>query len=155
MTTSIERADARDTEAIESLLRANDLPLDGLSGGLRLAVVARDAGPAITTLVGCAAIERYGHSGLLRSVCVATPLRGSGLGSRLVAEAERLAAESGIDELYLLTETAVDLFPRLGYVPAARADAPADMAASPEFASACPVSAAVFWKSLPAATPRS
>ena len=66
----------------------------------------------------------------------------------LVAEAEALAAEQGIDDLFLLTETAVHWFPRLGYVATTREAAPAEMTTSPEFASVCPVSAAVLHKQL-------
>ena len=66
-------------------------------------------------IVGAAAVEPYGQAGLLRSVVVAESRRGTGLGRELVAAAEALAQEEGIRELYLLTETAADWFPRLGY----------------------------------------
>jgi N-acetylglutamate synthase-like GNAT family acetyltransferase len=146
----IERTRDADRPAIEALLRANGLPLDGLRQALPLSVAARDEG----RIVGCAAVEAYGTAGLLRSVCVAESHRSTGIGRSLVAEAEALAAGTGIDELFLLTETAAAWFPRLGYVAAARDEAPADMAASPEFVSACPVGAAVFRKRLePVAAP--
>jgi amino-acid N-acetyltransferase len=144
--TSIERAKPADRAAIETLLVAADLPLTGLDLALATAVVARD-GEAI---VGCAAIEPYGSAGLLRSVAVTEALRGSGLGRRLVVEAEAFAAESGIDTLFLLTETAEEWFPRLGYSASTRGTVPATLAASPEFADACPDSAAVFRKSIAA-----
>jgi amino-acid N-acetyltransferase len=140
----IERTEDADRPAIEALLRANDLPLDGLEAALKLSVVAREDGE----LVGCAGVEPYGTAGLLRSVCVAESRRSTGLGRSLVAEVEALATGAGISELFLLTDTAADWFPRLGYVAAVRADAPADMAASPEFVSACPVSATVLRKRL-------
>jgi amino-acid N-acetyltransferase len=142
--TAIERALDSDRPAIEGLLTANGLPLDGLDVALPTAVVARDAGG----IVGCAAIEPYGPVGLLRSVCVAAELRGSGLGTRLVAAVEALAVERGVADLYLLTETAETWFPRLGYVATVRGSVPAALKASPEFTSACPEGAAVLRKRL-------
>lgn len=123
-----------DKPAIEELLTGAGLPLDGLDAALRTAVVAREAG----SVVGCAAVEPYGSVGLLRSVCVAPQLRGSGIGHQLVEAAEEMASYRGVAELYLLTETAGQWFPRLGYEPATRAAVPAPLTASPEFAGACP-----------------
>jgi amino-acid N-acetyltransferase len=140
--TKVERALDSDRTAIESLLLAGGLPLDGLGLALPTAVVARGDG----VVVGCAALEPYGSVGLLRSVCVATHLRGAGLGRELVDATEQLATEVGISELFLLTETAETWFPRLGYLPAARTSVPAALMASPEFTGACPDSAAVLHK---------
>jgi amino-acid N-acetyltransferase len=142
--TAIELALDSDRSAIEGLLVANGLPLDGIDIALPNAVVARADGG----MVGCAAVEAYGSVGLLRSVCVAPELRGSGLGRRLVAAAEELATSRGIVELYLLTETAEAWFPRLGYVATSRAAVPAALTASPEFTTACPDSAEVLRKRL-------
>ena len=142
---SIEPALEADRPAIEGLLTGSGLPLDGLELALASAVVAR----ADDSVVGCAAVEPYGPFGLLRSVCVAAELRGTGLGHQLVKAAEELAASRGIAELYLLTETAERWFPRLGYLPTTRAAVPAALTDSPEFVSACPESAAVLHKRLP------
>jgi amino-acid N-acetyltransferase len=142
--TAIEQALDSDRTAIESLLASSGLPLEGLDAAIATAVVARGEGG----VVGCAAIEPHGSVGLLRSVCVAPDLHGTGLGRRLVAATEELAAAHGIAELYLLTETAEAWFPRLGYVAATRATVPAALTDSAEFTGACPDSAAVFHKRL-------
>jgi amino-acid N-acetyltransferase len=142
--TAIEFALESDRAAIEGLLLGSGLPLDGLEIALPTAVVAR----ADDSVVGCAAVEPYGSVGLLRSVCVVSELRGTGLGVKLVDAAEKLAASRGIGELYLLTETAEGWFPRLGYVPTTRDAVPAALTTSPEFAGACPDSAAVLHKRL-------
>jgi amino-acid N-acetyltransferase len=142
---AIELAHANDRAAIEDLLAANDLPLDGLELAAATAVVARDEDGA-REIVGSAAIEPYGSVGLLRSVCVTPHLRGTGLGRRLVAEAEAVATSNGIDELFLLTETAGEWFPRFGYERVSRETAPAPLQASPEFTTACPETALVFRK---------
>ena len=142
--TEIERARPADRSAIEGLLEANGLPVAGLEFAIDAAIVARSAG----RVVGCAAVETHGSAGLLRSVCVETTLRGTGLGRRLVERAEDLARDGGVDEMFLLTETAAAWFPRLGYQPDVRESAPAALRASPEFTGACPVSAALFRKRL-------
>ena len=147
--TSIERALPGDRRVIEDLLEANRLPLSGFGRALPTAIVARDG----AAIAGCAAIEPYGSVGLLRSVCVAAGRRGTGLGRQLVAHAEALAAESGIVDLYLLTETAADWFPRLGYVRAPREEAPVELTFSAEFTVACPATAVMMRKHLAPAPP--
>jgi amino-acid N-acetyltransferase len=129
----IERATPADVPAVEALLTSAGLPLDGAAGALADGVVARD-GPVI---VAAAALERYGTAGLLRSVVVAPDRRGTGLGHRIVAAAEQLARDEGIGELYLLTETAIDWFPRLGYEVVPRAEAAAVVGESIEFTTVC------------------
>jgi amino-acid N-acetyltransferase len=129
----IDRATVADAPAVEGLLRDAGLPLDGAAAALSLGVVGRD-GDAI---VAAAAIERYGDAGLLRSVVVAPDRRGTGLGHEIVAAAEDLARADGVRELYLLTETAIDWFPRLGYEVVDRAAAAAAVGESIEFTTVC------------------
>jgi amino-acid N-acetyltransferase len=88
-------------------------------------------------VVAAAAVERYGSAGLLRSVVVAPERRGTGLGHEIVSAAERLARDEGIRDLYLLTETASDWFPRLGYEVVDRAVAAAAVGESIEFTTVC------------------
>jgi amino-acid N-acetyltransferase len=129
----IDRATPADTPAVEALLAAADLPLEGAGEALQLGVVARDE----RRVVAAAAIERYGEVGLLRSVVVDGALRGTGLGRQIVDAAEALASAEGIHELYLLTETAIDWFPRLGYQRVDRQAAAARVGASIEFTTVC------------------
>jgi amino-acid N-acetyltransferase len=92
-------------------------------------------------VVGIAGLEIYGTTALLRSVAVMTTWQGQGLGQQLATAALDLARAHGVREVYLLTETAPDFFPRLGFAPVARdAVAPA-IQQSVEWTSACPVSA--------------
>ena len=106
----IERATASDVPAVEALLAAAGLPLEGAAAALSTGVVARDAG----VVVGAAAVEVFGEAGMLRSVVVDGSQRGTGLGRALVSAAERLAPELGIPELYQLTEAAAAGLPRMG-----------------------------------------
>jgi amino-acid N-acetyltransferase len=129
----IGRATTQDVPAVEALLAAAGLPLEGAAEALSTAVVASEGGD----VVAAAAIERFGNAGLLRSVVVAADRRGTGLGRGIVAAAEDLARAEGITDLYLLTETAADWFPRLGYEVVERPVAAAAVGESIEFTTVC------------------
>ena len=72
------------------------------------------------------------------------------MGARVVATAEAMAAQFGLRELYLLTNTAAPFFERRGYARIAREAAPAAIRASSESAAICPASAIVMRKDLKA-----
>jgi amino-acid N-acetyltransferase len=129
----VERAVPSDVPAVEALLAAAGLPLEGVAEAFETGVVARDG----TEIVGAAAVEPYGQAGLLRSVVVAQAWRGTGVGRELVAAAEALARDEGIEELYLLTETAADWFTRLGYEVVDREQARSAVGESVEFTMVC------------------
>ncbi len=99
-------------------------------------------------IVGAAAVEPYGRAGLLRCVVVAEARRGTGLGRELVVAAEALARDEGIEELYLLTETAADWFPRLGYAAVDREVARAAVGESVEFTLVCATTGVPMKRSL-------
>jgi amino-acid N-acetyltransferase len=132
-------------DEVAALLAAALLPVSDLriSRSLNLLGV-RDAG----RLVGVVGIEVYDEVGLLRSLAVEPAHRYAGLGMSLVADAETWAAERGVKTLYLLTTTAAGFFTGLGYVPAARSDAPAAIAATAQFAGLCPASSTFMCKVL-------
>jgi amino-acid N-acetyltransferase len=143
----IRPAAAADLPAVRALLTGADLPLDGVDGAFDHGVVAVEHGD----VVGAAAIEPYvGGVGMLRSVVVEAPLRGTGVGRRLVAEAERQATGLGVTDLYLLTETAADWFPRLGYGTLPRDAAPPSVAGSIEFTVSCVDTGVLMWRRLDA-----
>jgi amino-acid N-acetyltransferase len=140
MDISIAHLSETDRPEVHRLLGSHNLPLAGFDDGHVEALVARD-GEAI---VGSAAIELYGRSGLLRSVAVAESYRGQRIGQALTQAAIDLAANHKLNALYLLTESAADFFPKFGFVPVSRADIPAAVRQSVEFTSACPASAKAF-----------
>ena len=141
---SIRVATAADTAAVLILLRASDLPVDGVPAVLSHLLVAERAGETGAEIVGAVALERHGNAALLRSTVVAPALRGIGLGEQLVQRALADAREQSLDELVLLTTTAADWFPRFGFERIARDEAPAALLASDEFQFACPASAVVM-----------
>ncbi len=131
---------AEDWPAVSALLQSASLPLEGAREHLLNFTLAwRD-----DSLVGCAGLERYGSSGLLRSVVVKETERGYGLGQALTQQILEQARSQGITQIVLLTETAGQFFPRFGFAPITRAEAPEETQASVEFTTACPESALVM-----------
>lgn len=133
---NIVAATAADEPVIERLLEAAGLPLEGATAAFANGVVAREDGQ----VVGAAAVELFGGAGLLRSVVVDPGYRGRGLGRQLVDGAEGIARQAGVTDLYLMTETASDWFPRLGYAVVDRAIARDAVGASVEFTLSCATS---------------
>lgn len=126
-----------DLAAFRSVVTRAGLPLDGL-GAVPTDVFVASVGGHV---VGVAAIERHGTHGLVRSVAVDPGHQGRGIGTALLDSLERHALETGIEGLYLLTETAEAFFAGRGYLPIGRDAGPVSVMASVEWSSACPDSA--------------
>ena len=137
---SLRRAVHADHEAVTTLLRDSQLPTDGVAEWLDQFWVAEHQG----RVVGMAGMERYGDSGLLRSVAVTQEWRGTGIGRTLVERVLEEGRAAGVREVYLLTTTAEHYFPRLGFGCVDRETVPAALQASAEFKGACPASAVVM-----------
>jgi len=136
----IRGAEPNDWDPVAALLSASSLPLDGAREHLANFVLAERSG----TVVGCAAVERYGEAGLLRSVAVAESERGKGAGAALVGRCLDDARAAGIRALVLLTTSAERYFPRFGFEVIDRDAVPEGVRASAEFRGACPASATVM-----------
>ena len=137
---TIRRATPNDWARVAELLVSASLPLDGAREHASEFIVAERDG----VLVGCAAVERYGIAGLLRSVAVAPSERGKGTGAALVAGCLDAARANGITTVVLLTTTAEDYFPRFGFERTDRSVVPEEVRESAEFRGACPASATVM-----------
>lgn len=136
-----------DLPAVERLLAANDLPLDGVREAFATFVVAEQDG----ALVGVAGLEVCCDNALLRSVAVDPAWRSHGVGRALVTRAIGEAEARGIRALYLLTTTAEHYFPSFGFRKVSRDEVPADVRETAEFKDACPASATVMARLLGAA----
>jgi N-acetylglutamate synthase-like GNAT family acetyltransferase len=139
MEVSLRRAQAEDQPAVEALLRARELPLDGLAEHFETFWVA-EAGEAV---LGAGGLEVHGRYGLLRSLAVDPDSGGAGIGSRLMWQLLEEAVGLGLREVYLLTTTASEFFPRFGFVRLRRREVPADLKQSREFTT-CPADAVVM-----------
>jgi L-amino acid N-acyltransferase YncA len=133
----IEAASPSDLASVLALLARTSLPQDGFPEILSTTVVARET----NQVIGCAALEVYGTAALLRSVAVDPVHRSHGLGQQLVQNRLLEARRSGVQDVYLLTETAQDYFVHFGFRPIDRSAVAPALHVSVEWTSACPVSA--------------
>ena len=133
----LEAARPADWLAVRSLLEQAKLPLDGLDERLEHFVVARDG----NDIVGVAGLEHYGASALLRSVAVNDHWRGTGIGRLLVDRVLNEARALDVDDVYLLTTTAQEYFPKFGFACVRRDSLPPALGASAEMRGACPETA--------------
>lgn len=140
----IRNAVPADLEAVQQLLSASDLPIKGVAENFSNFLIAEDR----EGIAGAIGLERFGSVALLRSAVIAPQHRGSGIGRRLVEELLSRAAEAGIDDVYLLTTTAEEYFPRFGFKRSTRSDVPDPLKQSAEFQGACPETATVMARSL-------
>jgi amino-acid N-acetyltransferase len=105
-------------------------------------------------LIGIAGLERCGPLGLLRSVVVADDARGRGYGVLLVNAVEGMARGAGLQELWLLTETAMGFFASMNYEVVLRDRVPDAIRATTQFSELCPDSAVCMMLDLASAGSR-
>lgn len=129
-----------DLSSLTALLRESDLPVAGLPVSLEHFFVAEQGGGVIAA----AGLEVYGRSALLRSVVVHPQHRGTGVGRRLVIRALDHTRRLHLDEVFLLTTTAQEWFPRFGFEPSEPSRVPESMRTSAEFTGACPATAVLM-----------
>ena len=149
--TMLRPARQADLESIERLLALSDLESTGMPELLAIHpehVIVMDDSQRAGELAGVVAIEVCGEHALLRSVAVHPSWRKRQVGHALVRRMEVEAAELGIRALYLLTTTAEQFFPKLGFARIERSAVPEEIAATHEFQAMCPASAVVMLKRL-------
>lgn len=106
------------------------MPSDDIkANALALFLVCRDA----VGVIGVVGLERRGEVAVLRSLVVADQYAGRGLGRRLVAAAEELAATLQAPALYLRTTFAHLLFEHLGFRQINPDEVPPNIRNSPQF----------------------
>ena len=115
---AIKRATASDLEKVSKLLTSCELTLAGIEDAELWFVRNEDVNKR---LKGCVGLETRGKNGLLRSLAVRKEYRDSGTGSTLVRHVIQVAKERKLDNLFLLTLTAKDYFPRFGFILVTRA----------------------------------
>lgn len=141
---TIKPATSADWKDIQTLLTRLNLPEDGAKEHLQHYHLMQDA----QGTKAVAGLEVYPPVALLRSVAVAPEHQGQGLGEQLVTHLIEQARAQGISDLYLLTTTAAQYFPRFGFQEIQRTEVPDVLQTSREFQGACPDSATVMHLSL-------
>jgi N-acetylglutamate synthase-like GNAT family acetyltransferase/2-polyprenyl-3-methyl-5-hydroxy-6-metoxy-1,4-benzoquinol methylase len=127
---TIEEARATDASSVIAVLAAVGLPTVGVAAAIDRFVVARDGG----SVIGCAGLELYGETALLRSLAVLPAYRGRGVGGGLARRIVERARASGAREAVLLTSTVQAMAAAFGFTPIARETLPAEVRDSWEFA---------------------
>ncbi|MBI2946009.1 MAG: GNAT family N-acetyltransferase [Verrucomicrobia bacterium] len=141
----LSSAKGTDERAIKQLLAQCELPFEDLAAEqLRHFFVGQDG----ERLLGVVGVEPCGDAALLRSLAVASDLRGQGLGRQLVLRAEEHARSAGAESLWLLTTGAEYFFALLGYEVTDRGAAPEGIQNTTQFASLCPSSSVCMLKRL-------
>lgn len=144
MTLSITEATDDEFPYVHGVLREVGLPTAGLGDASVRLYLAEDDGER----VGVGGYERYGETGLLRSIAIVPSAQDGGLGSDLVSSIEDEAAGDGIRRFVLLTTDAAPFFRGLGYESADWSAQPADLRETSALAAVCPDSAACLEKRL-------
>lgn len=136
---NINSATKADLVAITALLQKTNLPPDGIEPHLENFLIIRDnkSSKKPDQLIGCAGLEIYGKSALLRSVAVHPDFQKEGFGTLLVDRIIELAKKKKITSLFLLTDTAEDYFKKKGFNRVLREQVPNDMKESVEFTTLC------------------
>jgi amino-acid N-acetyltransferase len=146
----IRIADEADLCEIQSLLRANDLPVEDISKTLIKGFLVAEG--ASGSVIGIGGLEQLGSSVLLRSLAVAPDARGIGIARALVARLEDNARSCGQQDVWLLTTTAERFFERVGYERVSREDVPGEVRLCRQFAALCPSTASCMRKRLRSAS---
>lgn len=149
------QAQEADWPVIAGLLAGTGLQLVGAREHLKHFLVALDE----YGLVGCAGMEHYGHTGLLRSVAVAESERGKGIGQNLVERLLLKAQKENITTVVLLAHSSEDFFRKFDFAEVRFDHLPQSIHDSVEFKFAAPDSTTAMLLNLatvhtPAPTPQ-
>jgi ubiquinone/menaquinone biosynthesis C-methylase UbiE/N-acetylglutamate synthase-like GNAT family acetyltransferase len=98
--------------------------------------------------VGIGGIEIHGEYGLLRSLVITNSFQGKGYGKALCKKLIQQAKNKGVNEVYLLTNTASGFFKKLGFEETNRSMAPTAMHNTTEFKELCPISSTCMKKNI-------
>jgi amino-acid N-acetyltransferase len=130
----IRRAASTDLSRLKEFLTACSLPTVGLEDWCpNFFIASGEEG----SWVGIAGYELYGEVALLRSIAVDKRSRGMGHGQVLVEAVLADARKRGARRMYLLTETAMAYFKRLGFDALDRVQVEKAVKKSVEFTECC------------------
>ncbi len=138
-----------DWAAVGALLADAGLPVDDLDQASMVRfTIATTPSMHAEIVTGVIGLQPFENVGLLRSLVVARSARSAGCGTMLVQAVERIAIETGVGQLWLLTMDARGYFENRGFRAMSRALAPPAIRQTAEFTSLCPDSAVLMMKTL-------
>ncbi|MFX1299642.1 MAG: arsenic resistance N-acetyltransferase ArsN2 [Promethearchaeota archaeon] len=137
MNVQIREAQHVNLPAVLQLLETVDLPTEGVKEHFNSFLVGLNT-PADAQVIACVGLEMYVPSALLRSLAVHPSYQGKGLGKKMVEVVSTWAKKHDVRRLFLLTDTAVDFFHKLGFTDINRDQVPHDVQQSIEFTKLCP-----------------
>jgi amino-acid N-acetyltransferase len=109
---NIRPASRTDLNEIQRLLSQHNLPTADINEN-SVQFFVGESGCEIYGVIG---LEKYDNIGLLRSLVVKESYKGQNLGLKLVNYLFEFGNRRAIQELFLLTDTAVDYFKKIGFV---------------------------------------
>jgi len=133
-----------DIELIEHLLQECSLPYNDLTKYIENFVVVEEE----NKIIGVGGFEKYGEVSLIRSLAVSHEYRGIGVGERIYSLLVSNINSTGINKVYLLTETAIDYFKKIGFIILSRENVPAAITNTKQFRELCPSTAVVMYNEL-------
>jgi len=129
-----------DLDSIESILEQSNLPHSDCQFHLDNFIVSESKGK----IVGVGGFELYEAKALLRSVAVINEFRGQQIGDTLCSKLINRARSLGVEEMYLLTETAEKYFKNKGFQTLNREYTPDIIKQTRQFSGLCPSTATLM-----------
>ena len=131
---SSKSAGSKDLDKIQSLLSANKLCFNDINqDGVSLFVVEKN-----DHHIGYFGVELFGQDALFRSMIVLPDERDKGYGAGIWGLALGMMKENGIQDIYLLTNTAATFFEKQGFSVYDRKAVPEAIGETSEFVDFCP-----------------
>ena len=131
---SSKSAGSKDLDKIQSLLSANKLCFNDINqDGVSLFVVEKN-----DHHIGYFGVELFGKDGLFRSMIVLPGEGDKGYGVGIWGLALKMMKEKGVQDVYLLTNTAAPFFERQGFKVFDRKAVPDVIGQTSEFVEFCP-----------------
>ena len=125
----IKKLRDEEREGLEHLLRSDQLCFNDINAqGVHLYGVSLKE-----KLIGYFGYEHFANQALFRSMIVVPEAKNKGYGSLIWHNAKEKLQDEGVNEVYLLTNTAAPFFAKQGFVEIARESAPEAILATNEF----------------------